>query len=280
MVKIVLIILAIIIVLVASAITIGNIAFKQKVKNEVKELFKNCKEIKPEIVTEEDIKGLPEPVQRYLTHSQVIGKEKIRTVRLKQKGFIRTKPVKKWMPFDAEQYYTTDLPAFIWHASVKPFYLIRARDKFYEGKGNMLIKLLSLIEIADASGYEMDQGTLVRYLNEIMWFPTAYLNNNIQWEPIDSNSARATISYKGVTASAVLYFDEKGDLTNFIAERYMDVEGKFFKETWSTPISEYKEIKRIRIPIKGEGVWNLSSGDFSYIRLEITDIEYNNPSIY
>ena len=262
MVKIVLIILAIIIVLITSAITIGNIAFKRKVNNEVKEMFKNSLEIKPEIVTEENIKRLPEPVQRYLTHSQVIGKEKIRTVRLKQKGFIRTKPGKKWMPFDAEQYYTTDSPAFIWHASIKPFYLIRARDKFYEGKGNMLIKLLSLIEIADASGYEMDQGTLVRYLNEIMWFPTAYLNNYIQWEPIDSNSARATISYKGVTASAVIYFNEKGELTNFIAERYRDVDSKFFKETWSTPISEYREINRIKIPIKGEGVWNLSPGIF------------------
>lgn len=282
MMKIVLIILAIIVVLIVSAITIGNITFKQKVKNEVTGLFKKSKEIKSEIITEEDIKVLPEPVQRYLKHSQIIGKGEIRTARLKQKGFIRTEQGQKWMSFDAEQYYTTDSPAFIWHASVKPFPfpLVQARDKFYEGKGNMLIKLLSLIEMADASGYEMDQGSLVRYLNEIMWFPTAYLNDYIQWEPIDSNSAKATISYKGVTASAALYFNKKGELTNFIAERYRDVDGKFSKETWSTPISEYKEINGIRIPIKGEGVWNLSSGDFSYIKLEITDIEYNNPSIY
>jgi hypothetical protein len=33
------------------------------------------------------------------------------------------------------------------------------------------------------------------------------------------------------------------------------------------------------IPTKGEAIWKLNSGDFSYIRAEITDIEYNNPYI-
>jgi len=242
--KIVLIVLGIIIVLIISSIVISSITFKQKVKNEVEELFRKSKEVRPEVVSEADIEGLPEPVQRYLKHSQVIGKEKIGTIRLKQKGFIRTKEDQDWMPFEAEQYYTIDPPAFIWNATMKPapFLSIKARDKYYEGKGNMLIKLLSLIKVADASGSEMDQGTLVRYLNEIMWFPTAYLNDYIQWEPIDSNSAKATISYKGVTASAVLYFDEKGEMTNFVAERYRTVDGQYVMETWSTPLSEYKEV--------------------------------------
>lgn len=280
--KIVLIVLGIIIVLIASSISISNVIFKRKINNEVEELFKKSKKITPEFVTEEDIEGLPEPVQRYLRYTQIIGKEKIRTVRLKQKGFIRTKEDQKWMPFDAEQYFTIDSPAFIWFATIKPapFLSIKARDKFYEGKGNMLIKLLAFIKIADASGYEVDQSTLVRYLNEAVWFPTAYLNDYIQWEPIDSNSAKAAISYRGVTASAIFYFNEKGELTNIVAERYMDIDGQFVMETWSTPIKEYKEIKGIMIPVKGEAVWNLDSGDFSYVRLEITDIEYNNPSIY
>lgn len=280
--KIVLIIFGIIIVLVASSITIGNITFRRKVKNEVAELFKNSKEIETEIVTEADIDGLPEPVQRYLRYTQIIGKEKIRTVRLKQKGGFRIKEDQKWMPYEARQYYTTDSPALIWFASIKmvPFLSLKVRDKYYEGKGNMFVKLLSLIKIVDASGYEIDQGTLLRYLNEIMWFPTAYLNDYIQWEPIDSASAKATMSYKGVTASAVLYFNEKGEMTNFVAERYRTVDGGYELETWSTPISEYKEMNDIMTPIKGEGVWNLSSGDFSYIRLEISDIEYNIPSIY
>jgi len=145
---------------------------------------------------------------------------------------------------------------------------------------NMLIKLLPFITIADATGDEMNQGTLVRYLNEVMWFPTAYLNDYIQWESIDSSSAKATISLEGLSASAILYFNEKGQMTNFVAERYMTDDDGYSLQTRSTPITEYREINGMMLPSKGEAVWHLSSGDFRYIRVEIIDIEYNNPSKY
>lgn len=144
----------------------------------------------------------------------------------------------------------------------------------------MLIRLLPFITIADTTGDEMDQGTLVRYLNEIMWFPTAYLDDYIQWEPIDSSSAKTTITVEGLAASAILYFNEEGQMTDFVAKRYMSVEDDYSLETWSTPIEEYKEINGIMVPVKGEAVWKLSSGDFSYIRIEITNIEYDNHSKY
>lgn len=43
-------------------------------------------------------------------------------------------------------------------------------------------------------------------------------------------------------------------------------------EKWATPI--------IKILGKGRGVRRLKSGDFTYIELEVTDIEYNNPALY
>ncbi len=126
----------------------------------------------------------------------------------------------------------------------------------------------------------MDQGTLLRYLNEMMWFPTAYLDDYIQWESIDSHSARATITVEGLSAFAILYFNERGEMTDFVAERYMSVGDEYSLETWSTPIEEYREMNGIMVPTKGEALWKLSSGDFSYIKLEIIDIEYDNPSAY
>jgi len=280
--KIILITLGAIIVLIASFITIGNAIFKRKVNSEVEKLFKVREDAKPKVVTEEDIKGLPEPVQRYLRYSQIIGKEIIGTVRLKQKGFMRMREGQKWMPLEAEEYYTTDPPGFIWYGSIEfaPFLSVKARDMLSEGKGAMLVKLLGLIGIADASGPEMNQASLLRYLSETIWFPTAFLSGYIQWEPIDTNSAKATISVDGLTASAGFYFNESGELENFIAERYRDEGGQLELRTWSTPITEYKEINGIRMPSKGDAVWNLSSGDLKYIEVELTDIEYNNPTKY
>lgn len=279
--KILLIIFGSFIVIAAVSLAAGNFQFKQKVKSETDALFKQGKKSGSKIITEEDIKHLPEPVKKYLNYTGFIGKERVNTVRLKQKGFFRQGD-RPWMPFKAEQYYTTEPPGFIWTVRMKAFPLlsVKGRDMYSQGRGNMLIKVPPFFTIADARGDEIDQGTLVRYLNEIMWFPTAYLEEYIKWESIDSSSARATMTYRGITASAVLYFNEKGEMTNFIARRYFTLNGRYSLETWSTPISKYEEINGFRLPVKGEGVWNLSSGDFPYIRLEITDIEYNNPSLY
>jgi len=280
--KIILVVLGVIILFVASSIIIGNAIFKRKVNSEVERLFKECRNVKPEVVTEDGIKDLPEPVQRYLRYSQIIGKETIGTVRLKQKGLMRMSEDQKWMPLEAEEYYTTNPPGFIWYGSIEfiPFLSVKARDMLSEGKGAMLVKLLGLINIVDATGPEMNQASLVRYLSETIWFPTALLSDYIQWEPVDTDSAKATIRVDGLSASAVFYFKESGELENLVTERYYDEGGQFVLRTWSTPITEYKAINGIRMPSKGYAEWNLDSRDFKYIEIELTDIEYNNPFKY
>ena len=195
---------------------------------------------------------------------------------------MRTKPDGAWMPVEAEQYFTVDKPGFIWKAKVKmaPLVYLTGKDKYYEGKGKMQIKLLSLFPVVNAQGREIDQGTLVRYLGEIAWFPTAALSDYISWEEIDAHSARATMSYKGVTASAVFTFNEQGDLIDFTAKRYMETNGQYVLEDWSGQTKEYREFNGIRISSKTDVIWKLKSGDFNWYKCEITDIDYNKPVIY
>jgi len=92
---------------------------------------------------------------------------------------------------------------------------------------------------------------------------------------IYTSSARATMTYRGITASATLTVNNKGELVNFVAQRYFTLDDQYSLETWSTPLKEYREINGYKLPVKGEGIWHLSSGDFPYIRLEIVDIQYN-----
>jgi len=40
-----------------------------------------------------------------------------------------------------------------------------------------------------ATGSEIDQGAMMRYLNEMTWFPAAFLGENISWRAIDDTSA-------------------------------------------------------------------------------------------
>jgi len=269
-------------ILVLTVSFIANFRFKQNVKTEVRELFNNSADNTDKIIQEADLEGLPPSVKKWLKHSQVIGKERISTVRLRQNAFLRLKEESSWMPAEVEQYFTIDKPGFIWKAKVKmaPLLYFAGRDMYAEGKGHMLIKFLSLVKVADARGKEIDQGTMLRYLAETVWFPTAALSSYIEWEEIDANSAKATMSYGGITASGIFTFNDKGEVISLVAERYGEFNGQYLMKTWLVIMRDHKEFNGIRIPAKGEVLWKLDTTDFNWYQFEITEIEYNKTVAY
>jgi len=277
MLKVILFSLAGVFSLFLLGVLFGSIQFERMVKSEVLELFKSFGD-SDKVITEEDISGLPEPVKRYLRYTKTVGKKRIHSARVKQRGKFKGEESGKWMTLEADQYYNVDRRGFIWFAVMKPAPMmpICVRDSYLNGKGRILGKFFSLFTVIEADGPEIDQGALIRYFNEMMFFPTSFLNGNIKWKPIDNNSAKATLSDRGLEVSAVLYFNEKGELTDFIAERYMMDK----METWSTPIEGYSEFNGWILPSKGRGIWKLESGNFCYIHLEILEIEFNNPEIW
>jgi hypothetical protein len=223
------------------------------------------------------LENLPEAVQRYLAYTGVVGKPWIDSVRLKQVGKFRQGLERPWMPVTAEEFYTTNPPTLIWNARFKVagLPLLRARDKYESGQGHMFGKLAGLITVFDVSGEKLDRATMIRYLNEIMWFPTAFLGENITWEDVDAHSAQVTFSDFGKSVSAKMFFDDAGRLTNFTTMRYREIDGEFSLDPWSTPIMDYGERAGLNLPTRGQAVWNLPCGDLLYADLEITEVEYN-----
>jgi hypothetical protein len=197
---------------------------------------------------------------------------------------MRPKPDGKWFPLKAEEYYTVGNPGFVWKGrmAIAPLISATAQDMYLNGQGNMHVKLMSAITMVNGKGKEMSEASLMRYFNEMQWFPSSLVSGNVAWEAIDANSARSTLTDRGMSVSATFYFDDEGKITNFIAERGRSTDGGTLVPTkWSTPISEYRTYGNgLRLPSKGEAIWHLDSGDYSYIKLEITDVEYENPTIY
>lgn len=268
-------IILIVIFLAIAILIFAYTQFTAKVNSEVGQLFsKNNYNVG--VITEDMLKDLPSPVQKYLRYSGVIGKPWINTVILEQTGQLRTSHQGKWMPFAAEEYYSVNPPGFVWRVRGPQKWLpiIQGRDGYIDGKGELLIKLISLFPVANAKGNELDQGAMMRYLNEMMWFPTAFLGENISWREINDTSAEVTLHDKDKTTTAILHFDEEGKLINFVAKRYMSSGNEFKFETWETPISDYREFEGFRLPSKGKAVWKLKDGDFEYIQLEIKNIKY------
>jgi hypothetical protein len=234
------------------------------------------------VVTEADIARLPEPVRRWMRWSGMVGRPRMRTVRLRQKGRMRTGAGKPWMAFEAEQYFTTDPPTFVWYADVPmiglPF--MQGRDCFVGDRGNMLIKAGGWVTVVDERDAAIDQGSLTRYLSEIIWFPGAALEPYIAWTPIDERSARAAITRGDLTATATFFFNPDGSPATLAADRYYTGEGAPRLERWETPNTRYGEFGGVRMPVHGEAVWKLAAGDLPYIRIDITDVEYNVAATY
>lgn len=274
------IVLAILIV-ITLVIAIAYLFFSRNANQEAEKLFNNLK-IANRQIERSDLKELPPIVQKWMENSGVIGQPAIQALRMKKAGLMRTNPKQKWMYFTDEQYFRVDQPGFIWKAKVKaaPFMFLVGKDKYEKGHGEMLIKLFSLLKVADARGPETDQGTLLRYLAESVWFPSAALNSYISWEEIDDCSARATMSYKGVTASGIFKFNQDGQPTGFEAKRYMESKGDFSLENWCTYMKDYKVFDGITIPAQADIVWKLDSGDFHWYHVEVKEAEYNEPSVY
>jgi hypothetical protein len=238
-------------------------------------LLQQAEQEQSDFLREDQMRTLPAPIQRYLAYAQVVGKEPVRTVHLKQIGDMRQQPGEKWIPLVAEQYFTTTPHAFLWHGTMRPFpfFWMTGTDRFSGGHGTMRIKLLSMIPMPLARGPKMDQGELQRYLGEIIWFPTAWLSNDIAWQAIDDHSAQATLHEPGITGSIVLHVNEQGQLTLVTAQRHMGKEG--ILTPWSIQLDEYREVGGMLIPTVFEVTWHPATGDFTWFRGQIIEIEYN-----
>lgn len=229
------------------------------------------------VVREDELAGLPAPVRRYLTYTGVIGKPWIETVRLQYTGKFRTGVGKRWMPISVNQVYTTNPPSFFWKARFKiaGLPLLFVSDTYKAGQGHMHGILAGLFTVVDGRGVEVDQGTMVRYLQEMTWFPIAYLGENITWQAVDDHAADVTLHDNGKSVTARMYFDDAGRLLTFIAQRFGEFNGRFSINTWTTPTTEYGTFCGLNLPASGLGVWQLPTGDFPYVDVRLTHIEYN-----
>jgi hypothetical protein len=230
------------------------------------------------VVLDETVAGLPTPVRRNLLRSGIVGREVPTAVAVQQKGQIRQGPDSRWLSFTAHEEYRLDRPGFVWNAALKMggLTLGRATDSLAEGHGRMHVRLLGLFNVVDATGPEMDQGALMRWLNETMWFPAVWATDAISWEPIDQTSAIGSVRVGDLRVRAEFRFDHDGRLAGFRADRYRSVESGFEMTLWSTPLTEHARFNGIELPSQGSAVWILEDGDLEYIRIRATDVRYSN----
>jgi hypothetical protein len=90
------------------------------------------------------------------------------------------------------------------------------------------------------------------------------------------------MTYCGVSASGIFTFNQQGDFIRFEARRYYDRKTGPTLENWLVEVEKqgYKEFEGIRVPAKTMVTWKLAQGDFTWFKLEITQMGYNKEQGY
>jgi hypothetical protein len=195
-------------------------------------------------------------------------------VRVRQHGRIRSSPAAAWMNWEATEVYSTQPPAFVWRAYLprKRLPVVIGRDEYLQGEGSILMKAAAIYPVADERGEALGAAGLMRYLNEMIWFPAAFLGSNVTIGPADEDSFTATIADRGTTVTATLFVDGEGRLVNFRARRFNTATGRL--EVWETPMTHHGERAGSQVPVAGSAVWKLADGDFAYIELSVDAVSY------
>lgn len=235
------------------------------------------------VLTESDIKHLPEPVQKYLRYVGVIGKEKVYNFRAVTDGQMKMNPDKdEWSDIKSEQYnFFDDELTRLFYMKVNMFHIpVLGLHSYNHTEARMHIKAAGIFTVLDAKGEEMRIGDTTTLFNDMCFFaPAALIDNRIKWEIVDSKTVKAIFENEGCKISALLYFNDKGELINFVSQDrfFTPLDGSpSRKAQWSTPIKNYKEINGLKLPGYGEAVWNFPEGDYCYAKFtDIKEVEYN-----
>lgn len=253
--------------------------FYRQYNKEVRESLALNSIVDSEILTEAEIQNLPLPVQHYLNYTGAVGKSKVTNFRAEFIGQLRQQEETNWMEVSSQQYNFMQAPARLFYLKATMKHLpVRGFHCYKNGKAFMNIKVFSLFPVQYQTGEKMDVAETVTFFNDMcVLAPATLIDSRITWISTDKNLVRAKFTNNGITISASLYFNDNGELVNFISnDRYAALEsGAMEKTPWSTPLGTYQDFNGHKLPTSAEAIYKFPKGDFCYGKFTLTNVEYN-----
>jgi hypothetical protein len=268
-----------VLVLVVAIIGLFQINFKNDYRNEVKIGLEESQNLPVFMITEVEIAHLPEPVKKYIRYTGCINKPVVNNFKIEFSGKIRDHAKPVWMPLVSEQYNFIKTPTRLFYLDATMKGLpVGGFHCFKNGVAFMDIRLLSIFKVAYESGGVMDTSETVTFFNDMCCMaPAALIDKRINWLEVNGNNVKAAFTHNGITVSAWLYFNEKGELVNFDSEdrSALGANGETLKLKWRTPLRDYKNINGYKLASYAETIYTYPDGDFTYATFTLKNIEYN-----
>jgi hypothetical protein len=221
---------------------------------------------------------LPEPVERYFRFALTAGQPLVRHAFIRWGGELLMFGSSGWRPFSAEQHFSGNPPGFVWDASVRaaPFLSAHVRDSYVDGAGASEASVTSLVPLKGQRGIrEVAEASLMRYLAEAVWLPTALLPRpGLSWSAIAADTARATLTDRGIAVAVDFRFGAGGEIVSCSADRHRAVGDKTVLTPWRGFYRNYRWIEGMMVPMAAEVAWVLSGQPTPVWRGYPIDIEY------
>jgi hypothetical protein len=264
-----------VIIILAAIAAWGSLHFETSFRDDVKINLQRTNIIQTDLLSEADIQSLPQTVQKYLRYSGVINQPKIKNVKIVFEGEMRSKG-KDWFTFQSVQYNFFDNPTRLFFMKAKMFgTTVPGFHHYQDATAQMDVKLFGLFTVVHVSGKEMTKAETVTLFNDMcLMAPASLIDKRIEWTPADSLSVKATFNNGTNKISAILYFNEQGQLINFISDDRTDINA-MNQYRFSTPVKDYVEMNGRKIMKYGEAIWHYPEGEFVYGKFNLKNIEYN-----
>jgi uncharacterized protein DUF6544 len=218
-------------------------------------------------VSREELAALPAPVRRYFEFALAPGQQAILSARLRQDGVMRADGGAAWQRFTAIEHFSAGPKGFVWDARVEmlPLLPLLIRDGYVGGTGASEASLVGLFTVSKMGGTaEVTSSSLLRYLAELAWLPTALLPRaGVQWTPLDADHARATLTDATTTVTMDVEFGVRGEIVRVSAMRYREVHGTPVLTPWTGRFDGYTRMDGMMIPTSAEVGWAPPEGAYS-----------------
>ena len=255
-------------------VNLNRIGFERRLAGEMRGLLAVPPSAVPRSDVTDRVAHLPAPVERY-RQLAVADRSPVRTLRLHHSGTFRMSPTGKALPIRGTQLFTADPPGFVWTGRIRMFpgAWIDARDMIVAGHGSMRVLLDDVITLVDVRGPELDQGSALRLLAEMPWYPTSLFDaRTVTWSAIDEAHACATLHLGFREVSGIFEFGSDGLPLGITAKRFKD-KGELLP--WGGIYRDWRTVSGMRVPFEAEVSWQLATGAYSYAHWFVDSMEYD-----
>jgi hypothetical protein len=179
---------------------------------------------RPPVAFEPDmVADLPEPARRWLTRAIEPGTPLVDAVEIEMHGEIK---LGRWRPFTATQALVPDA-GFVWAARTRVSGMpVRGFDSYCGGAGVMRWRVLGVVPVQSATGYDITRSAADRLVAESVLLPTSLVT--ARWRSGDDD-ASATY-HRNARSSATIRTASDGGLLSVGMQRWGKPSGRRYAQ--------------------------------------------------